>query len=244
MTLSLIQMQPDMRRLLRWAAEHRVLPRDDDDLGYALHALLAAVFDALRPQPFVLLRPPRRPPALLAYSAHPAAVLREQAAAFAAPDAAEAAGLASLAGKAMPERFAAGRRLGFSVRVRPTLRSDRDGDRDKVREVDAFLAAVAGTAPGEGPTRAEVYAGWLQARLAAGGAAAEHVTMESFRLSPVHRPVHCRDTGRNLRRTRGPEAVFAGHLVVRDPDRFAALLARGVGRHRAFGFGLLLLRPA
>lgn len=240
MTLSLIQMQPDMTRLLRWAAKNRWLPHDDDDLGYALHAVLAAVFGALRPQPFVLLRPPRRSPVLLAYSAHPAVVLREQAAAFAAPDAAEAIGLASLAGKAMPERFAAGRRLGFSVRVRPTLRSDRDGDRDKVREVDAFLAAVAGTAPGQGPTRAEVYAGWLQARLAAGGAAAEHMTLESFRLSPVHR----RDSGRNLRRTRGPEAVFAGRLVVRDPDRFAALLARGVGRHRAFGFGLLLLRPA
>jgi len=30
---------------------------------------------------------------------------------------------------------------------------------------------------------------------------------------------------------------------VRDPTGFAALLARGVGRHRAFGFGMLLLRP-
>lgn len=239
MSLTLIQLQPDMTRLVRWAAENRVLPNGDDDLGYALHALFAAVFDTLRPQPFVLLRAPRRPPVLLAYSAHPAAAMREQAAAFAAPDAAEAIGLATLAGKAMPERFATGRRLGFSVRVRPTVRTDRDGDRDKDREVDAFLAAVLGTAPGEGPTRAEVYAGWLQARLAAGGAATEHLTMESFRLSPVHR----RDTGRRLCRARGPDAQFVGRLAVRDPDRFAALLARGVGRHRAFGFGLLMLRP-
>jgi CRISPR system Cascade subunit CasE len=28
-----------------------------------------------------------------------------------------------------------------------------------------------------------------------------------------------------------------------DADKFAALLARGVGRHRAFGYGMLLLSP-
>ena len=32
-----------------------------------------------------------------------------------------------------------------------------------------------------------------------------------------------------------------GALTVIDPDAFAALLARGVGRHRAYG--MILLRP-
>ena len=40
------------------------------------------------------------------------------------------------------------------------------------------------------------------------------------------------------------EAVFEGTLEVRDAALFQGLLARGVGRHRAFGFGMLLLRPA
>jgi CRISPR system Cascade subunit CasE len=31
---------------------------------------------------------------------------------------------------------------------------------------------------------------------------------------------------------------------VADPAAFAQLLARGVGRHRAFGLGMLLLRPS
>jgi len=35
-----------------------------------------------------------------------------------------------------------------------------------------------------------------------------------------------------------------GVLQVRDSAAFAALLARGIGRHRAFGFGMLLLKPA
>jgi CRISPR system Cascade subunit CasE len=42
----------------------------------------------------------------------------------------------------------------------------------------------------------------------------------------------------------GPDAVLAGQLRVTDPKAFTQLLASGVGRHRAFGFGLLLLRSA
>jgi CRISPR system Cascade subunit CasE len=41
----------------------------------------------------------------------------------------------------------------------------------------------------------------------------------------------------------GPDAVVTGTLVVRDPARFAEALARGIGRFRAFGFGMLLLSP-
>lgn len=238
MTLHLIRLQPDMTLVMRWAARQDVLPDDEDELGYALHALLAATFGPLRPQPFAALREPGQSPALLAYSAHPAAALTAQAA-TADPEAAAAIGLAGVAGKPMPEVFATGRVLGFAVRVRPTVRTDRDGDRDKVREIDAYLAALRGTTEDAGPPRAEVYAGWLRERLAAGGAAVEQLTLDSFRLSPVHR----RGAGRRLHRVRGPAASFRGRLVVRDPDLFAALLARGVGRHRAFGFGMLLLRP-
>ena len=42
----------------------------------------------------------------------------------------------------------------------------------------------------------------------------------------------------------GPDATLTGRLRVTDPTAFAHLLARGVGRHRAFGFGMLLLQRA
>ena len=42
----------------------------------------------------------------------------------------------------------------------------------------------------------------------------------------------------------GPDALLKGHLRVRDSADFAKLLTRGVGRHRAFGFGMLLLSRA
>lgn len=42
----------------------------------------------------------------------------------------------------------------------------------------------------------------------------------------------------------GPDALLRGCLRVLEPDAFAHLVARGVGRHRSFGFGMLLLSRA
>ena len=37
---------------------------------------------------------------------------------------------------------------------------------------------------------------------------------------------------------------LSGELVVTDAERFASTLANGIGRAKAFGCGLLLVRPA
>jgi CRISPR system Cascade subunit CasE len=244
--LHMLQLAPDMARLIRWAEPQRLLhPRQEDDLGYALHAALRAAFADQAPAPFALLRHPVHPPKLLAYSSHPAATLREHAAAFAEPEAIAILGLANLAEKPMPDRFASGRRLGFSLRARPVVRTDRDGDRTRARERDAFLAAIEGTAPDAGPSRGEVYQAWLAHRLAEGGAWPEQLVLDSFRLTTTLRRASPRQDGaRQLHGLLGPDAGFSGVLSVIDPDRFVALLARSVGRHRAFGFGMLLLKPA
>jgi CRISPR system Cascade subunit CasE len=241
MTLFMLQWAPDLPRLVRWAEAEKLLhPLREDDLGYALHALLRAAFDRLAPAPFALLRDAKRPAKLLAYSPTPPAELRAQAAACAEPAVVAALGLADMADKQMPEGFPVGHRLGFTVRARPTVRTDRDGNRDRVRERDAFLAAIDGTAPGEGPSRGEVYRTWLARRLGEGGAEAEHLVLDQFRLTLTLR----RNDVRRLHPFNGPDATFSGVLRVTDPARFGALLAHGVGRHRAFGFGMLLLRPA
>jgi CRISPR system Cascade subunit CasE len=69
--------------------------------------------------------------------------------------------------------------------------------------------------------------------------------MTEFKLSAVLRRGALQTEGaRPKRPVQGPDAVFTGVLQVRDSDAFAALVARGIGRHRAFGFGMLLLKPA
>lgn len=256
MTLAMIQLTPDMNRLTYWAHGKKLFPpRGDDDLGYALHAVLAAAFGPHAPRPFALRHaraggsPGRssteRQLQILGYTAASEDDLRDHAAAFAEPDVAAAVGVAALSAKAMPAAWAAGRRLGFEVRVRPMIRTDRDGDRDRTRERDAFLKAVDGTPPGGGPSRGDVYAGWLGDRLAAGGATLETAHLEAFRLARTQRRGAAESGAPRQLRLLGfaPDATFTGTLAIRDPDAFAALLARGVGRHRAFGFGMLLLRP-
>ena len=42
----------------------------------------------------------------------------------------------------------------------------------------------------------------------------------------------------------GPDAVMRGSITVTEPSGFSDLVARGIGRHRAYGYGMLLLRPA
>ena len=247
MSLHMLKLQPDMPRVVRWATAQSLLPAQNEaDMGYTLHALLVAAFGALAPKPFALQQPGQlgqRPGGLasvLAYSAHAPDALRDYAAVFADPDVVDALGLPCMAAKAMPDAFPAGRRLGFTLRARPTVRTDRDGDRTRVREVDAFLAAGVGTPPGAGPNRSTAYRDWLTRHLAAGGAVPDALALDAFRSTDVQR----RDRNRVLRAQRGPDALFSGVLRVTEPDAFAALLARGVGRHRAFGYGMLLLRPA
>jgi CRISPR system Cascade subunit CasE len=240
-TLHMLQFAPDWPQLVRWAEAQRLLAvREEDDLGYALHAILRAAFDTLAPAPFAMVRQGPRPAQMLAYSAHAPAALREQALTFAEPKTLEVIGLGGMAAKQMPDQFAVGRRLGFTLRVRPTVRTDVNGDRTRTRERDAFLAVISGTEPGAGPKRGEVYQEWLAKRLRAGGVEPERLALDGFRLTTTLR----RDRARKLHPLSGPDASFTGVLTVTDPTRFSTLLAHGVGRHSAFGFGMLLLRPA
>ena len=240
MTLHMIKLVPDVPRLIRWAEGQRLLDRThEDDLGYALHAALRAAFGDLAPRPFALVTERVRSPELLGYTTHDADALRDHALSFAAPEIPGVIGLPSLAGKPMPDSFVIGRRLGFILRARPTIRIDRNGDRTQVAERDAYRELPPDAAD-DGPTRGEVYQAWLTTRLEAGGAAVERLMLEGFCRSFTLR----RDKSRRLRAVEGPDARVSGVMVVKEPEKFAAVLAHGVGRHAAFGYGMLLLRPA
>ena len=182
-----------------------------------------------------------RPVQLLAYTGADPAALLSHARSFADAQAFAALRLgaaADIAAKPMPV-FTPGRRLGFSLRIRPTVRTDREGNRRKIAERDAYLAALAAAPPDAPPDRAEVYLAWTRARLEQGG-----VRVLSARIDGHERVETLRrDAGRTLRPVQGHAASVAGVIEIADAGRFPALLARGVGRHRAFGYGMLLLSP-
>ena len=66
--------------------------------------------------------------------------------------------------------------------------------------------------------------------------------MESAELRSFQRTRAVRKL--RARHSEGPDAVMRGVLTITDAAAFTALLAQGIGRHRAYGYGMLLLRPA
>lgn len=255
MTLHLVQLLPDGAALARFA-HARGLP--DGDAGYVLHRALRDAFGNAAPQPFRLLDAPGRQARLLGYAPAGAPDLRD-ALALAEPDIDRVFPADGIDSKAMPARFEPGRQLGFDVRVCPLVRTKASDDPGRQREVDAFVHEARALPPDAPLAREAVYAAWLRDKLAAGGAELVAARLAGFALAPLVRRTHASPQGggkakdgppRRLLAAAGrgaarrPDATFRGTLRVADPERFQALLARGVGRHRAFGFGMLLLRPA
>lgn len=250
----MIDLHLDPAGLMRFAHIQGHPLSSDQDFGYAAHAWLAATLGEMAPKPFRLFE---RGDGLhlLGYAGHDAAELCTQAQSFAEPVAAEACNWASAASKAMPAAWERGRRLGFEVRACPVSR--------KEHERDVFLSALD-RAKGNGapvPLREKVYLDWLVQRMRAATSAggdfidtagrADEPTVEflpewlsivGFRRVKVLRGSKGKNPSRKKTLER-PDVLFSGELLVRQGEKFADMLKRGVGRHRAFGFGMVLLRP-
>lgn len=234
--LQLVSLPLDLRKLRQWAA-WRGLGMDE---GKQLHHLLTETFGKGAMHPFrLMVAPGANGGTLYAYTKSEPATLRRKARESGLPDALSVCALANLADKAMPEVWTVGRCLAFDVRTRPVRRLQRAaGVFPKGAEVDAFLAEAIRRFPDGPPAegrldRETVYRQWLADRLEA-SARVVQVRIARLRRCTVER---------GGRKMDGPEVTFHGELVVADAKAFAARLATGVGRHTAFGYGMLLLRP-
>ncbi len=237
MDLLLLHTRPDTTALTAWAARRRWLS-PDGDLGYAIHALLAEVFDGQGPAPFRHMGMQ----GLLAYTTASEATLLD-AVARAPSNAVQVLGLDRIRTRHFPDRWPAGKRLAFEVRVRPVIRTKAGTERDLYQ----YRMEQADPGPeGERPSREAIYREWLQARMQNDNAARIlDTTLGGFKLSRVIRQSQNTESSERKPRTvTGPDAVFHGTLEVGNSEAFARLLSRGIGRHRAFGFGMLLLKPA
>ncbi len=247
----LVRVPVDIGQLARWAGERGWAGSKGAayDEGRALHHLVTEVWGpGVLPCFRLLIAPRRRVGNLYAYSAMDAEALRAAAGVQAPPEHLRVLRLEGLESKPMPGNWRAGQRLGFDLRTRPVRRLRRDlvGPRETIRagsEVDAFLLEAlrrhpeaAGSMSGEGRTRQEVYLDWL----AEGLTPAATLDRSATRLVRFRR----QRVAREKRDSEGPDATMHGVLVVTDPTAISELLMRGVGRHRAYGYGMLLLRPA
>lgn len=237
MTLSLLHMKPNPVALSAWATRKGWLS-PDGDFGYALHALLADAFSGNPPNPFRYMDEQ----GLLAYSAEQEPMLRE-AIADASPEVRRVLGLENMRVRTFPVEWSAGKILGFEVRVRPIVRTTNGKERDLYQH---RMEQRPDDSTEDKPSREAIYRRWLEQRLSNDNAARlVNASMEGFALRRVIRRAQSGDAKgkRQEKEINGPDALFRGVLEVTEPAAFARLLSRGLGRHRAFGYGMLLLRP-
>ena len=266
--LTMLRVHVDLNALARYADDRSWTKRTRDgresdagfDEGRALHHVLDESFGPGTLRPFRLMAPRDKTlGSIYAYTTQTEAGIRDAVSAAAPPEAARILGLDRFEFKAMPTAWTTGRRLGFDVRIRAIVRikGELPNPRHPSKpyksgsELDAFFVEALRKFPGSRPvmidgeatpsgmleagrTREAVYRDWLAARF---GAAAtldpEQSTMQKFHRSRIAR------AGGSLE---GPDVVFHGTLTITDPVAFAGLLANGIGRHKAYGYGMLLLR--
>lgn len=250
--LYLIRAVLKVEDLARWSAERGLIQRGrivkGFDEGRALHHLLDELFGPRIIKPFRLLVSPGSYTAnLYGYSRLSHEQLRAAAANHGLPEHINVIQPTGINSKQMPSNWKEGQRLGFDLRVRPVrrLKSPLEDGNSSFRagaELDAFLIEALRMHPRDNKgmtngarSRELVYLEWLEARLYEGVAIDRDATrLTSFRRTSISRGT----TG-----PEGPDAVFHGMLTIKNPDRFKELLSHGIGRHRAYGYGMILLRP-
>jgi CRISPR system Cascade subunit CasE len=85
-----------------------------------------------------------------------------------------------------------------------------------------------------GRSREAVYTDWLAQRLDGAAMLQPGVRLTRFQRVRAAREGYSPE---------GPDAILQGDLIVDDSSGFQKSLAQGVGRHKAYGYGMLLLRP-
>ena len=238
MTIHLARIGIDPQALRTYAAMTRT---GDDDGLYATHHALRKMFGDNAPQPFhAVLSGPE--PHVVGYL-----------------DAKRAGLLASTEGEGdvvlrrvfsepvrtreMPVVWEDGARLSFRLRGRPVVRySDEAADLvEKTTgwrppaEVDVVVAASRKTGTPADPS--ETCRAWLERRLG-DVASVETFVLKDYRQVSSRRSSHGPD-GRIL--VPGPDATMAGILTVGNGEEFGRMLAKGIGRHCAFGYGMMMV---
>lgn len=243
--------------LMRGSRAAKGAPPSEVDTGYIVHAALAALYEKQAPRPFYI-QPERRTSqagtaciTVLGYFDSQTDIFSES---FREKNSfsQEILRWEMSAAKRMPTQFDAGTRLRVDVRMCPVVRTTtfRKDKADKSEELDAFLAAhnyqsqnslEAGENKRLEPIdRFTVYQSWALERLSRNGMDIESLSIDGFQLAPVSR----RNKERAFRSTQRPAIEVSATVSVNNPESFAAAIRLGIGRHKAFGFGMLRLSPA
>jgi CRISPR system Cascade subunit CasE len=244
-TLNMARFLIDQRKLFDFA-KMRGIPLSASDFGYTLHCLFTEVFGPeFSPKPFAAQKTAGPLLSVLAYTPFTEKELTEQAKTFSRPELIDLIDWSGFAVKQMPLKWSRVKKLAFEVRVCPVERKSKAGkfNRQKGAEMDAYLCHV--WKHGKDADRSTVYERWTSGQIEKTGSGKKpaakvlEIKTQGFRRVKFIR----RNRDRTPEIKERPEAFLAGVLEIEDSDGFTDMLRRGIGRHRAFGFGMLLIKP-
>lgn len=219
----------------------RILPGvSTKDMGYLTHCALTGLWGSRSPRPFLLLDQEERESVVpvLAYFQVPSSYLENQqvtqlqeelldwAKINAAIDVYNMVDWSSFQAKPLPTRWTVGRVYQFRVRCVPAQRIQG-------REVDIFPKF------GRPQDRNRIYSSWIEQQFSKRGVSVLDCSMEQFQLTTQFRRTQGNDRKGVV--FQSPDAIMTGHLRIEDPIAFAGLLRDGIGHHRGFGYGLVLI---
>ena len=227
----------NMRSFNNWTSQRHLTYQD-----HAFHCLITEVMGEYAPKPFKTLMPPDHSLiTILGYTEADADQLRHAIDTYAHPEQFRIIEPETIFTKPMPasHEWEKESKLGFDLRIRPTTRFTDVVSR-KHHEIDAYSAHINSNVANPAQlTPEQVYIIWLSKRLEA-NLAVELDSVNTKVISVV--PSKSLRKGKDHFST-GADVRIKGNLTIKNPAKFHRLLKAGIGRHKAYGYGMLLLSP-
>ena len=145
---------------------------------------------------------------------------------FAPPDVMQVVNIDNLSCREVPNSIPRGSEIPFDVKVIPIRRQQ-----ETRKEIDVH---THNKMAGMTLIPKESYFEWMEERLGVGVL----LDFERFHIVDSQRRTSLRK-GKVISKK---EISVSGVMKIIDPDDFQAILKRGIGRHKSYGFGMILLR--
>lgn len=219
--------------------ERRFFSRTPVDTGYLVHSALKELFGKHAPSPFAIMENNDKGLEVLSYADCSHERLRDYIRESSPDYLKKSIHQGLILSKKMPEVFPRGQSFNYRVRLCPVIRKARGSGPKAGSEMDVFLTEVEKNRKGAGLNREEIYKEWFEKTIRRKECAeCQTVRIAGMKLDKFIR----RDRERKAKTVLRPNVVFEGIWTVTKPDSFRDLIRRGIGRHKAFGFGMVLLK--
>ena len=226
----LLQADLDLTNMARWSAQNKY-----SDPDRALHCLVYHTFPGDKvPRAFAAVTDPNGPrhhAKLYAYTGLNEDELRDVARMCQMEGEASIMSPFTFRTKEIPDEWQEGSTVGFRVRVRPTY---RDAQTKAERDISNRPDIPAGI------EIEDLYCNWLSDLLAKKAKA--EAPPEAMRVVNYQRRRVKRQENSNW--TTGPDVTIEGRCRILCPDEWGQAVRYGIGRHKPYGYGMLLLRSA